>query len=160
MEEDIMWIEACLKMAFYQPEKIEKGMWFLNSLYPGTDKEFVEIWELDEDVPETEYDGFFAKNGFPVEPMITLEQQNPDEPDDIIVFPNAVGLFLENEKLDVITIKQMNNIIENYGGKVFLLIKESMYNEDYTVVPETEDDLAILTYPFEEEFDEDLDLTV
>ena len=160
MEEDIMWIEACLKMAFYQPEKIEKGMWFLNSLYPGTDKEFVEIWELDEDVPETEYDEFFAKNGFPVEPMITLEQPNPDEPDDIVVFPNAIGLFLENEKLDVITIKQMNNIIENYGGKVFVLINESMYNEDYTVVPETEGDLAILTYPFEEEFDEDLDLTV
>ena len=41
---DAMWLEANFKVSFYQPEDLLAGMWFMNSLYPGTDREFVELY--------------------------------------------------------------------------------------------------------------------
>ena len=49
-ESNVMWLEANFKVSFYQPENLEAGMWFLNSLYPRTEREFVELWLLEEDV--------------------------------------------------------------------------------------------------------------
>lgn len=148
-----MWLEVNLKTTFFQPEKLEKGLWFINSLYPGTDREYVEIWELEEDVPEEDYDKFLSVNGYPVQVVLTMEMQNPDEPDDIVVFFEDLGWFydLDTELMDLIELNHINNIIQNYGGKVFLLIDEKMYDEMEEVVPETENNLVIVTYPFEEE---------
>ncbi len=36
----LMWLEANFKVSFYQPEDLLAGMWFMNSLYPGTDRQF------------------------------------------------------------------------------------------------------------------------
>jgi hypothetical protein len=158
MNKNVMWIEMNLKVSFYQPEKLERGAWFMNSLYPGTDREFVELWELDEDVPESGYEEFVQKNGYPVEILLTMEMQNPDEPDDIIAFAEDFGWMYntEEELMEIITIKDINNIIQNYGGKVFLLIDETHYDEgDGEILPETENNLIILTYPFEEEYEEE-----
>lgn len=158
MEKDnVMWIEVNLKTHFYQPEKLEKGMWFLNSLYPGTDKEFVEVWELEEDVED--YDDFVSKNGYPVELLLTMEMSNPDEPDEVIVFSEDIAWVYddETETMDVIDIKFVNNIIQNYGGKVFLLIDEKIYDELDEVVPEIDANLVIVTYPFEEEDEEEFE---
>lgn len=153
MNEDVIWLEVNLKTNFFQPEKLEKGLWFINSLYPGTDREYVEIWELEEDVPEEDYDKFLSVNGYPVQVVLTMEMQNPDEPDDIVVFFEDLGWFydLDTELMDLIELNHINNIIQNYGGKVFLLIDEKMYDEMEEVVPETENNLVIVTYPFEEE---------
>mgnify|MGYP007093991917 CR=1 FL=1 len=85
MTSDVIWIQVKLKTNSYQVEKLEEGMWFINSLYPGTDREFVELWELAEDVPDEDFDDFIARNGYPVEVLFTMEMQNPDEPDDIVV---------------------------------------------------------------------------
>jgi len=52
-------------------------------------------------------------------------------------------------------LKFVNNVIANYGGKVFLLIDEFLYDDDGEVVPEMENDLVIATYPFEEESDDE-----
>lgn len=155
--DDVMWIEVNLKTSFYQPEKLEKGMWFMNSLYPGTDREYVELWELEVDVPDDGYDEFVSLCGYPVQLLFTMEMQNPDEPDDIIVFSENIGWVYdtENETMDVIDLKFVNNVIANYGGKVFLLIDEFLYDDDGEVVPEMENDLVIATYPFEEESDDE-----
>lgn len=159
MNEDVMWIEVNLKTSFYQPEKLEKGLWFMNSLYPGTDREFVELWELDEDIPYEQYDEFFSKNGFPVHIMLTVEMENPDEADDIIVFDEEMGWLydVDDESMSLVDIKTINNIIQNYQCKVFLLIDEYLYNETEEIIAETENNLVIFTYPFEEEFEEDFE---
>ena len=156
MSENVIWIEVNLKTSFYQPEKLEKGLWFMNSLNPGTDREFVELWELDEDISEDQFDEFLLKNGFPVHIFLTVEMENPDEADDVIAFDEEIGWIYDiDEELDLIDIKTINDIIQNYECKVFLLIDEYLYNEVGEIVPETENNLVILTHPFEEEYDEE-----
>jgi hypothetical protein len=159
MNEDVIWLEVNLKTSFFQPEKLEKGLWFLNSLYPGTDKEYVEIWELEMDVPEEDYDEFVLVNGFPVQVVLTMEMTNPDEADDIVAYFEDLGWFynVETEEMDMIDLKEINTIIQDHGGKVFLLIDEWFYNNEGEVIPETENNLVVVTYPFEEdeEFIED-----
>lgn len=152
-----MWLEVNLKTSFFQPEKLEKGLWFINSLYPGTDKEFFELWELEENVPENQVEEFLAKNGFPVEIVLTVEMENLDEPDDVIVYFEEIGWFydLDTELMDIIDLKQINSIIQDYGGKVFLLIDEKIYDDLEQIVPEMENNLVIVTYPFEEEYEEE-----
>lgn len=155
--DDVMWLEVNLKTSFFQPETLEKGLWFINSLYPGTDKEFFEIWELEEDVPDDEKEEFLVKNGFPVQVVLTIEMANPDEPDDIIAFFEDLGWFYDpdEEEMYLLELPEINNIIQNYGGKVFLLIDEKMYDKLGEVVPEMENNLVIVTYPFEEESEEE-----
>ena len=157
MNADVIWLEVNLKTSFFQPEKLEKGLWFINSLYPGTDKEYVELWELSEDVPEENYDEFVSTNGYPVQVVLTMEMANPDEPDDIVVYFEDLGWFynVETEKMHMIDLKEINTIIQQYEGKVFLLVDEWFYNNEDEVIPETENNLVIVTYPFEEEEEEE-----
>jgi hypothetical protein len=157
MEDDVLWIELNLKVQFYQPEKLEAGMWFMNSLYPGTDREFLELWELTEDVPDEQLDDFIFKNGFPVEIFITQEAENPDEPDHIIVYPENIGwcFDINTESMDIIDIKFINTVIQDYGGNIFLLINGFIYDDLDEIVPEMENELVILSYPFEEEEEEE-----
>jgi hypothetical protein len=128
-------------------------MWFMNSLYPGTDREFVELWLLEEDIIEEEYDNFVAKNGFPVEPMVTLEMGNPDEPDLIVAYSPEIGWVHQND--DSITefdIDDANWIIQNNDGKISILIDEEAYEQDGTIYTITEDQEVILKYFFLEDF--------
>jgi uncharacterized protein YktA (UPF0223 family) len=157
--ENVLWIEVNLKTQFYQPEKIEKGMWFINSLYPGTDREFVEIWELEEDIEENDYDKFFSKNGFPIDVLLTIEVDNPNELDDVIAYSEDIGWFYDNDEelMEIVNIKILNNIIQLYESKVFLLVDSQSYNDFDEILPEKENNLVIFTYPFEEEFEEEFE---
>ena len=156
----VMWLEANFKVSFYQPEDLLAGMWFMNSLYPGTDREFVELWLLEEDIIEEEYDNFVAKHGFPVEPMVTLEMSNPDEPDLIVAYSPEIGWVYEDEddELRTFDIDDANWIIQNNDGKVCILVDEQAYDQDETIFTITEDQEVILKYFFIEDF-EDEDLT-
>jgi hypothetical protein len=156
IDNSVIWIEVNLKTVFYQPEVLEKGQWFINSLYPGTDREYFELWELEEDVPDSEYQLFIAENGYPVEVVLSLEMQNPDEPDDVVVYSEEIGWMynIETERVELITLKDVNKIIDVYGGKVFLLVDEWFYDVEGEVVPETKNNLVILTLPFENEEEE------
>lgn len=156
LNEETIWIEVNLKTTFYQPEELQRGAWFMNSLRPGTSREFVELWELEQDVPDSEYEEFVQKNGYPVEVVLTMEMQNPDEPDDIIVYAEEMGWMynMETERVELITLKDVNKIIDVYGGKVFLLVDEWFYDIEGEVVPETKNNLVILTFPFENEEEE------
>lgn len=157
---DAMWLEANFKVSFYQPEDLLAGMWFMNSLYPGTDREFVELWLLEEDIIEEEYDNFVAKHGFPVEPMITLEMSNPDESDLIVAYSPEIGWIYEDDDDEFRTfdIDDANWIIQNNDGKVHILIDGEAYEQDETIFTITEDQEVILKYFFLEDFtDEDED---
>lgn len=158
-ESDVIWVEVNLKTSFYQPEKLQKGAWFMNSLYPGTDREYVELWELEEDVPDEQYDEFITENGYPVEIVLSMEMQNPDEPDDVVVYAEEIGWLynIEKESMELLTIKHVNTIIQEYGGKVFLLVDEWFYDNENEIIPELANNLVILTFPFENEEFEDAD---
>ena len=157
-DQHAMWLEVNLKVNFYQPEDLLAGMWFMNSLYPGTDREFVELWPLEEDVIEEEYDNFVAKNGFPVEPMLTLEMINPDESDLIVAYPPEIGWVHEDDELRPFDIDDANWIIQYNDGKVHILVDEQAYDQDETIFTITEDQEVILQYLFLEDFDDE-DLT-
>ena len=155
----LMWLEANFKVSFYQPEDLLAGMWFMNSLYPGTDREFVELWVLEEDIIEEEYDNFIAKNGFPVEPMVTLEMGNPDEADLIVAYSPEIGwVHQDDDSIREFDIDDANWIIQNNDGKISILIDEQAYDQDETIYTITEDQEVILKYFFLDEFGEDDDL--
>ena len=153
-DQHAMWLEVNLKVNFYQPEDLLAGMWFMNSLYPGTDREFVELWLLEEDVIEEEYDNFVAKNGFPVEPMLTLEMINPDESDLIVAYPPEIGWVHEDDELRPFDIDDANWIIQYNDGKVHILVDEQAYDQDETIFTITEDQEVILQYLFLEDLNE------
>ena len=154
----LMWLEVNLKVNFYQPEDLLAGMWFMNSLYPGTDREFVELWLLEEDIIEEEYDNFIAKNGFPVEPMVTLEMGNPDEPDLIVAYSPEIGwVHQDDDSIREFDIDDANWIIQNNDGKISILIDEQAYDQDETIFTITEDQEVILRYEFDYEDDDDDD---
>lgn len=146
----LMWLEVNLKVNFYQPEDLLAGMWFMNSLYPGTDREFVELWLLEEDVIEEEYDDFVNKHGFPVEPMLTLEMNNPDEADLIVAYSPEIGWIHQDDDDSIreFGIDDANWIIQNNGGKISILIDEQAYEQDETIFTITEDQEVILKYFF------------
>jgi hypothetical protein len=151
----LMWLEANFKVSFYQPEDLLAGMWFMNSLYPGTDREFVELWLLEEDIIEEEYDNFIAKNGFPVEPMVTLEMGNPDEADLIVAYPPEIGwIHQDDDSIREFDIDDANWIIQNNGGVVHILIDEEAYDQDGTIYTITEDQEVIMKYQFDYEDDD------
>jgi hypothetical protein len=156
-DKDAIWLEVNLKVNFYQPEDLLAGMWFMNSLYPGTDREFVELWLLEEDIIEEEYDNFVAKHGFPVEPMLTLEMINPDESDLIVAYPPEIGWVHEEEDdaLRPFDIDDANWIIQNNDGKVHVLVDGEAYEQDETIFTITEDQEVILRYLFLEDFDDE-----
>jgi len=153
----LMWLEANFKVSFYQPEDLLAGMWFMNSLYPGTDREFVELWLLEEDIIEEEYDNFISKNGFPVEPMVTLEMGNPDEADLIVAYSPEIGWIHQDDDDSIreFDIDDANWIIQNNGGKISILIDEQAYDQDETIFTITEDQEVILRYEFDYEDDDD-----
>jgi len=154
----LMWLEANFKVSFYQPEDLLAGMWFMNSLYPGTDREFVELWLLEEDIIEEEYDNFIAKNGFPVEPMVTLEMGNPDEADLIVAYPPEIGwIHQDDDSIREFDIDDANWIIQNNGGVVHILIDEEAYDQDGTIYTITEDQEVIMKYQFDNDEDQDWD---
>jgi hypothetical protein len=151
-----MWLEANFKVSFYQPEDLLAGMWFMNSLYPGTDREFVELWLLEEDIIEEEYDNFVAKNGFPVEPMVTLEMGNPDEADLIVAYSPEIGwIHQDDDSIREFDIDDANWIIQNNGGVVHVLIDEQAYDQDGTIYTITEDQEVIMKYRFTDDLYDD-----
>jgi hypothetical protein len=154
-DKDAIWLEANFKVSFYQPEDLLAGMWFMNSLYPGTDREFVELWLLEEDIIEEEYDNFVAKHGFPVEPMLTLEMSNPDESDLIVAYPAEIGWVHEDDELRPFDIEDANWIIQYNDGKVHVLVDGEAYEQDETIFTITEDQEVILRYLFLEDFDDE-----
>ena len=154
-DKDAMWLEVNLMVNFYQPEDLLAGMWFMNSLYPGTDREFVELWLLEEDIIEEEYDNFVNKNGFPVEPMLTLEMINPDESDLIVAYPPEIGWVHEDDELRPFDIDDANWIIQYNDGKVHILVDEQAYDQDETIFTITENQEVILQYLFLEDFEDE-----
>lgn len=111
-----MFTPAKLILQSYKPLKLERGMWFLAMHYGQ-----MSVYELGYDIySEEQIDLYTQLNGCPVEPYIYIEG-NPNIPDEtfIIATPEKVGWFDDGEDSDElhdITIKEINNILENDGN--------------------------------------------
>ena len=77
----------------------------------------------------------------------------------MIAYSEDIGWFYDNDEelMEIVNIKILNNIIQLYESKVFLLVDSQSYNDFDEILPEKENNLVIFTYPFEEEFEEEFE---
>lgn len=132
----------------YIPEKLEIGMLFMNKLYPGTDKEHVEIYALSH-LPR-DIDQFYVDNGFPIKFFI-IEEGNLNSSEIIILATHdQIGWWDESDESDElyeVTLKHINNIFNDFDGHLSICIDEELEQ------PELLEERVIISYPylFEEE---------
>lgn len=103
-------MEAELTFRSYKPLSLEKGMWFINKLYPQTPKETILIKVLDE-VPVNQ-ESFLHVNGYPVEPYIVIDNH-------VLATPQQIAWFDEDpdaEYMSDVTISQLEVILNDYDG--------------------------------------------
>ena len=135
-----MFTQAKLIMQSYIPETIKKGMWFLVM----HNKE-ISVYPIGYDIHhEKEMEMYFQVNGYPVLPHLYLVG-NPNVPDEtsLIATPEQIGWFDEgkhSEDLSDITLKEINNILDNDGWCLVEMEEELLdddeVQEDYiNVVP-------------------------
>jgi hypothetical protein len=150
-----MWIAVELVFRHYQPQELEAGMLFMNTLYPGhEDKEQIEVWELKE---ENLYDQLtpeivFMENGYPVMPYLI------DDEDRAIVTPDEIGWFdpgSVSETLIKFGINEMNFIMQEFDGILEMFVDEDGLEEG-EIIPIFEDDLVILRFLTDDEDAEQL----
>lgn len=121
-----MFTQAKLILQSYKPLKLEKGMWFL-----GMQHKEVVVYEMNY-IPYN-MEEYVSLNGYPVEPYIYLEG-NPNVPDEtsLMAEPHQIGWFDEDEESDEmhdITLKEINNILEN-GGYCELEVEHENLDDD------------------------------
>lgn len=149
-----MLLKARLIFQSYKPNKLEKGMWFM-----GFRKDDKIIYEMTY-VPWSE-DDYLQLNGYPVQPYIVF-QGNPNLPNDtqILATPDEIGWWDEGEHSDElydITLKEINNIISEDDGWLFIECEEVSFDDDECqgdceeLVPITYNGKVVLSY-----YDEDL----
>lgn len=145
-----MWIAVELVFRHYQPQELEAGMLFMNTLYPGhEDKEQIEVWELKEEdlndqlTPEI----VFMENGYPVIPYLI------DDEDKAIVTSDEIGWFdpgFVSETLIKFGINEMNFIMREFDGILEMFVDEDGLEEG-EIIPIFEDDLVILRFLTDDE---------
>lgn len=105
-----MYIDAILNLKSYIPRKVEKGMLFTNAL-----KEGIEVYELDEDVRDTE--SYMGEHGYPIELELTAISPENNLPY-ILAYHEEIGWIDEgedSEDMREITINDINEILRNRG---------------------------------------------
>lgn len=131
----------------YLPKQLELGMLFINKLHQNTNKETIEVWELDK-LPLESVEDFITKHGAPVQLYIIDDEMK------IIAAPEQIGWWDEGEHTDEyrdITLKDINFIFNEYDGVVNVLIEddEIVYYHNKVVI------CTIDTYEEEEEEEEE-----
>ena len=136
-----MYKEAELVLHSYHPLYIEKGMYFVSHVWPGSDREYREIWQVDRDIEDEEV--FLAINGYPVKFMII----GPNFPhDNLHVLYEDIGWFDvgdDSDELHDITVNEINVILDKYQGTL-----EIDVDDEY--IPLYQQDKVVIRYPQEE----------
>lgn len=147
-----MFIQAELVLKSYMPKQLEPGMWFINKLYQGTDKEYIEIWAIDK-VPFEPIEEFITKHGAPVEPYLIYDEQ-------VLAEPHEIGWWdddPDSDELRDITLKDINFIITECDGEVDIQV-DDWDLEQGLINPIIYADKVTLTIPGmydEEDWDDD-----
>jgi hypothetical protein len=135
----------------YRPLELELSMLFVRRHYVGKSIEQVEIFALTK-LPKDK-DEFISINGHPVELYVMHNEYNATEP---MVQPEQIGWFDEGpdtEDLHDITLKEINTILNHYGGYVDVEV-----DEDYPDIVVLAEGKAILSF-IDSYVDEDEDDT-
>jgi hypothetical protein len=117
-----MHITGELVFKSYRPLELELSMLFVRRHYIGTIKEQIEIFALDK-LPKNK-DEFISINGHPVELCVVFNEYDAV---DLLVQPEQIAWFDEGpeaEDLRDITLKEINIILNNYGGYVDVEVDE------------------------------------
>lgn len=130
-----MYIQAELVTHSYHPLYIEKGMYFSRHVWPGSDREYREIWQLDKDINDEE-DVFMAINGASVKiSIISVEY-----PYNVIADFEDIGWFDvgdESDELHDVTLHELNKILDTYQGMLEIDVDEEyvpLYQQDKVVI--------------------------
>lgn len=121
-------VELVLKS--YMPKQLEKGMWFITKLNPGTRKEYSEIWALDK-VPNQPLEEFVTQHGAPVEPYLIYDEQ-------VIAEPHEIGWWDEGEDTDELRdleLKDVNMILDEFDGEVDVHVDDWDYAHEDELNP-------------------------
>jgi len=143
-----MYYTATLVLTNYKPLHLESGMWFKNIVYPNTDREYTEIWQLEKHIKTDEE--LILSYGYPIEIWIAGEDDFSLAP------PEQIGWWDEGEQTDElrdITIRDINSILRN-NSVIEIDISENAYKIG-VIAPTIEEGKVILRYPIEDE--EELD---
>jgi hypothetical protein len=154
-----MFTQAKLILQSYKPLKLEKGMWFLAMHHSE-----MSVYELGYNIHnEEQTQTYLELNGYPVEPYIYLEG-NPNVPSETSLMADSdqIGWFDEgehSEDLHDITIKEINNILNNNGYCEIEVMEENLdddeAHEDYIrVVPVLLENKVTIRYLYDSEEDE------
>ena len=133
-----MYRQAELVLHSYHPLYIEKNMYFSRRIWPGSEREFVELWKLEQDVEDE--DVFMAVHGAPVKLSIIDIRGN------VIAYPEDIGWFDEgdtSDELHDVTLNELNKILDTYSGML-----EIDVDDDY--VPLYQQDKVVIRYLQEE----------
>jgi len=147
-----MFISVELVLKSYMPRNLEKGMWFITKLYQNTDKEYIEIWELDK-TPLEPIEEFITKNGAPVEPYLIYDEQ-------VVAEPHEIGWWddgPESDELRDITLKDINLILTEYDGEIDIEVDDYEIIENEEIVPILYSDKVTLCIPGMYEEDDEYD---
>jgi len=136
-----MYRQAELVTNSYHPTYISKGQLFLRRIWPGSEREFVELWKLEQDVEDEEV--FIAVNGAPVHVLII----DINYPYNVIAYTEDIAWFDEGDESDElhdVTLNELNTILDKYQGML-----EIDVDDDY--VPLYQQDKVVIRYLQEEE---------
>lgn len=151
-----MYYPALLILNNYAPLELKDGMWFKTTLFPNTDKEFIEVWKVNKvhsNWANSDVEGFYALNGYPVEPMII------DGDGETLATVDQIGWWDEGEHTDDlrdITLTDLNRILKEQQGNIEIDISNDAYQINQ-IVPTVAEGKVILRIPineYEEEFDD------
>jgi len=123
----------------YRPLELELSMLFVRRQHVGKSIEQVEIFALTS-IPRDK-DEFISINGHPVELCVMNNEYNATEP---LVQPEQIAWFDEGpdtEDLHDITLKEINKILNYYGGYVDVEV-----DEDYSDIVILAEGKAILSF--------------
>ena len=153
-----MYILAKLVFRNYGPLKLEKGMWFISKqtdVVYGKVYEYLQLHELNH--ASHDKDSYISENGFPVEPYIVAQNQNPDDKETALVQPEQIGWFVDGDSGGrPIDIKDINHILEEYDGEICIEVEDTDSDDTDDMKAVLIEDKAIIRTP-DDMPDDDID---
>ncbi len=129
-ERNLVWIAIELVLHHDYDEKILPETLFMNVHYPGSDKEFVEVYPLGSAAYKVFEKGMILPDsfGYPVKPHII------DDNGITVVHPDEIGYFdnpRTDDEYEMFTSKQMNIILQDFDGICELLVYEDELEDNF-----------------------------
>ncbi len=137
-----MFVAVELHFRHYDAEELKEGMLFMNHLYPGTEREHIEIFMLKKEsihemiTPEIMY----MENGFPVYPYLL------DSDGKVVATPEEIGLFDPGDVSDNLIdfeVNEINFIMREFDGLLEVFVDEDEY-EQGDIIPVLDEGKVIL----------------